>query len=255
MLSEQSLSFAFFSSVIYFTKALLCLNVRSFKGRCSSIIWQWHWRWILLFSLIEWPYSDDSARRRDMAARIGLDRSTRSRPKRFDMHEDSGHLSELDNERLRQMESVSVTPPTSSCSWSFSLLLRDKSQTPLDILPTYVNLATTVLGPEYVSIYVKYCYLDTLLLLIQTFLECTPGVLHRLASDWMCNKSALLCRHRSTAVWINTLRQCANKLTRFYRLLQWDRRYSPVDHSSIQMCCESQCHSFELIGRLNALPF
>jgi hypothetical protein len=27
MLNEQSLSFAFFSSVIYFTKALLCLNV------------------------------------------------------------------------------------------------------------------------------------------------------------------------------------------------------------------------------------
>jgi len=51
----------------------------------------------------------------------------------------------------------------------------DKIQPPLNILPTYINLAKCVLGPEYVSIYVKYCYLDTIVLLIQTFLEWTPG--------------------------------------------------------------------------------
>lgn len=52
---------------------------------------------------------------------------------------------------------------------------RDKIQPPLNILPTYIELASGVLGPEYVSIYVKYCYLDALVLLIQTFLEWTPG--------------------------------------------------------------------------------
>jgi hypothetical protein len=51
----------------------------------------------------------------------------------------------------------------------------DKIQPPLNVLPTYIDLANCVLGPEYVSIYVKYCYLDALVLLIQTFLECTPG--------------------------------------------------------------------------------
>ncbi|CAF4360951.1 unnamed protein product, partial [Adineta steineri] len=50
----------------------------------------------------------------------------------------------------------------------------DKIQSPLNILPTYINLANCVLGSEYVSIYVKYCYLDALVLLIQTFLEWTP---------------------------------------------------------------------------------
>ena len=51
----------------------------------------------------------------------------------------------------------------------------DKIQSPLNTLPTYIKLANCVLGPEYVSIYVKYCYLDTLVLLIGTFLEWTPG--------------------------------------------------------------------------------
>jgi hypothetical protein len=53
----------------------------------------------------------------------------------------------------------------------------DKIQPQTDILRTYVNLATNVLGPEYISIYVKYCYLDTLILLIQTFIEWTSGML------------------------------------------------------------------------------
>ena len=60
--------------------------------------------------------------------------------------------------------------------WPSSSSFSDKTQPPLDILPTCVNLATNVLSPEYVSIYVKYCYLDTLVLLIQTFLEWTPGM-------------------------------------------------------------------------------
>jgi hypothetical protein len=55
------------------------------------------------------------------------------------------------------------------------LIHSDKIQPPLNLLPTYINLANHVLGPEYVSIYVKYCYLDALVLLIQTFLEWTPG--------------------------------------------------------------------------------
>jgi hypothetical protein len=55
----------------------------------------------------------------------------------------------------------------------------DKVQSPLNILPTYINLANCVLGPEYVSIYVKYCYLDALVLLIQTFLEWTPGKIEK----------------------------------------------------------------------------
>jgi len=51
----------------------------------------------------------------------------------------------------------------------------EKIQPPLNILPIYINLANYVLGPEYISIYVKYCYLDALVLLIQTFLQWTPG--------------------------------------------------------------------------------
>jgi hypothetical protein len=51
----------------------------------------------------------------------------------------------------------------------------EKIQPPLNILPIYINLAKYVLGPEYISIYVKYCYLDALVLLIQTFLQWTPG--------------------------------------------------------------------------------
>jgi len=56
-----------------------------------------------------------------------------------------------------------------------SFISSDKIQPSLNILPIYINLANYVLGPEYVSIYVKYCYLDALVLLIQTFLELTPG--------------------------------------------------------------------------------
>jgi len=52
----------------------------------------------------------------------------------------------------------------------------DKIQPPLNILPTYIELGNAVLGPEYISIYVKYCYLDALVLLIQTFLEWTPDI-------------------------------------------------------------------------------
>lgn len=52
---------------------------------------------------------------------------------------------------------------------------RDKIQPPLQILPVYIELSSHILAPEYVSIYVKYCYLDTLTLLIQMFLELTPG--------------------------------------------------------------------------------
>ena len=57
----------------------------------------------------------------------------------------------------------------------------EKAQPPLTILPTYFKLATCILAPEYVSIYVKYCYLDALVLLIQIFLEHTPGriAIHR----------------------------------------------------------------------------
>ncbi len=59
----------------------------------------------------------------------------------------------------------------------------DKIQPPLNILPIYINLANYVLGPEYISIYVKYCYLDALVLLIQTFLQWTPGKKKRSSFD------------------------------------------------------------------------
>ncbi|CAF4395410.1 unnamed protein product, partial [Rotaria sp. Silwood2] len=52
----------------------------------------------------------------------------------------------------------------------------DKAQAPLNMVPIYINLANSVLGPEYISIYVKYCYLDALVLLIQTFIELTPDI-------------------------------------------------------------------------------
>ena len=58
-----------------------------------------------------------------------------------------------------------------------SNIFSDKAQTPLTILSTYAELSGRILSPEYVSIYVKYCYLDTLVLLVQTFLEWTPGLL------------------------------------------------------------------------------
>lgn len=54
-------------------------------------------------------------------------------------------------------------------------LFSDRLQPSLEILTLYVKLAGDVLGPEYISIYVKYCYLDTLLLFIEIFLELTPG--------------------------------------------------------------------------------
>jgi hypothetical protein len=76
------------------------------------------------------------------------------------------------------------------------LFSSDKIQPPLNILPTYIDLANCVLGPEYVSIYVKYCYLDALVLLIQTFLEWTPGKQDFFRSLY----SHLISRYRSTTI-------------------------------------------------------
>lgn len=72
------------------------------------------------------------------------------------------------------MEKVAFRLSSSFDISSFSS--SDKVPAPLNILPTYINLANSILGPEYISIYVKYCYLDALVLLIQTFLEWTPGL-------------------------------------------------------------------------------
>ena len=162
--SENSLSLSFFSSVIYFTKALLCLDV-SHRDQLDRLTR------LSLFE--EWPHQKNTSWWRNVVNRISIDHSTGSRSKRFDLHEGGGDLLEFDDECLCQMENV-----RRMLRFVFVWMTENssgKTQTPLTILPTFMKLSGRILTPEYVSIYVKYCYLDTLLLLVQTFIEWTPG--------------------------------------------------------------------------------
>jgi len=127
--TENHLSFSFFSSVIYFTKALLCLdNERIRKILLGGELW-----------LIE------------LASVIRL------------------VLTRNDSTCMKVAVICLNLTMNAFVKWK-----TDKAQTPLTILSTYAELSGRILSPEYVSIYVKYCYLDTLVLLVQTFLEWTP---------------------------------------------------------------------------------
>ncbi|CAF3732668.1 unnamed protein product [Adineta steineri] len=131
MLNEQSLSFSFFSSVIYFTKALLCLN----NERIRKIL----------------PGGETWLEELASIVQLVLTRN--------------------DSTCMKIAVMCLNLTINANIKWK-----NDKIQSPLNILPTYINLANCVLGSEYVSIYVKYCYLDALVLLIQTFLEWTPDI-------------------------------------------------------------------------------
>ncbi|CAF0771141.1 unnamed protein product [Rotaria sordida] len=131
MLNEQSLSFSFFSSVIYFTKALLCLN----NDRIRKIL-----------------------------------------PDGESWLQELGSIVQL---VLTRNDSTCMKIAVICLNLTINAFIKwrnDKVQAPLNILSTYINLANYVLGPEYISIYVKYCYLDALVLLIQTFIELTPDI-------------------------------------------------------------------------------
>ena len=119
-----------------------------------------------------------AVRRRYVAARARIDCTSRSDTKRCHVHEDRSDLFESHHECLREMAKVTVR--SESCRERQFVVPSDKIQPPLNILPIYIDLASCVLRPEYVSIYVKYCYLDALVLLIQTCLDWTPGRFARL---------------------------------------------------------------------------
>ncbi|CAF3615712.1 unnamed protein product [Rotaria socialis] len=131
ILNEQSLSFSFFSSVIAFTKALLCLN----NDRIRKIL----------------PGGETWLQKLASIVHLVLTRN---------------------DSTCMKIAVICINLTINA----FIKWRNDKAQAPLNILPTYINLANHVLGPEYVSIYVKYCYLDALVLLIQTFLELSPDI-------------------------------------------------------------------------------
>ncbi|CAF1971934.1 unnamed protein product [Rotaria magnacalcarata] len=131
ILNEQSLSFSFFSSVIAFTKALLCLN----NDRIRKIL----------------PGGETWLQELASIVQLVLTRN---------------------DSTCMKIAVICINLTINA----FIKWRNDKAQAPLNILPTYINLANHILGPEYVSIYVKYCYLDALVLLIQTFLELSPDI-------------------------------------------------------------------------------
>ncbi|CAF1551321.1 unnamed protein product, partial [Adineta ricciae] len=131
VLNEQSLSFAFFSSIIYFTKALLCLN----NDRIRKIL----------------PGGETWLEELASIVQLVLTRN--------------------DSTCMKIAVMCLNLTINANIKWK-----NEKAQPPLTILPTYIKLATCILAPEYVSIYVKYCYLDALVLLIQIFLEHTPDI-------------------------------------------------------------------------------
>ena len=167
-INENSLSFSFFSSVIYFTKALLCLDVSgehrwketsflsliSQNDRIKKILPGGETWLIELASIIQLVLArNDSTCMKVAVICLNLTMNAFVKWKSYVEFTFSSVLNTFEREN-----------PFSG-----------KTQTPLTILPTFMNLSGRILTPEYVSIYVKYCYLDTLLTLVQTFLEWTPG--------------------------------------------------------------------------------